>query len=99
MTEPRPPLPDVSAPSPADLPVAPSPPPSIVDVLGGTGPLASAVPARRKLTLRNYLWIFGAALVLLIGLHYLGPVLTPFLILSLIHISEPTRRTPISYAV
>ena len=80
MTEPRPPLPDVSAPSPADLPVAPSPPPSIVDVLGGTGPLASAVPARRKLTLRNYLWIFGAGLVLLIGLHYLGPVLTPFLI-------------------
>src|SRR5665647_3480724 len=28
-----------------------------------------------------------------------GPVVTAAVILSLIHISEPTRRTPISYAV
>lgn len=35
---------------------------------------------RRALTLRNYLWIAGAAVVIVLGLRYLGPVLTPFLI-------------------
>lgn len=35
---------------------------------------------RQTLTLRNYLWIAGAAAVIVLGLHYLGPVLTPFLI-------------------
>jgi predicted PurR-regulated permease PerM len=40
------------------------------------------VPAHppRVLTLRNYVWIAGAAIVLFLGLRYLGPVLTPFLI-------------------
>jgi predicted PurR-regulated permease PerM len=40
----------------------------------------TAVPPRRPLTLRNYLWLIGAALVLLLALHWLGAVLTPFLI-------------------
>ncbi len=32
------------------------------------------------LTVRNYVWIAGAAVVLVLGMRYLGPVLTPFLI-------------------
>jgi predicted PurR-regulated permease PerM len=39
-----------------------------------------AAPPRRVLTPRNYAWIAGAAIVLFLGLRYLGPVLTPFLI-------------------
>ena len=35
---------------------------------------------RRPLTLRHYAWIIGAALVVVAMLHWLGPVLTPFLI-------------------
>jgi predicted PurR-regulated permease PerM len=35
---------------------------------------------RRVLTPRNYAWIVGAAIVVFLGLRYLGPVLTPFLI-------------------
>lgn len=80
MTDPRPPLSEVDAPPGAVVPVAAPSPPSIADVLGGTAPTVSVASVRRKLTLRNYLWIAGAALVLLIGLRYLGPVLTPFLI-------------------
>lgn len=41
---------------------------------------AAAAPARRPLTLRNYLWLAGAALVVVLALRFLGPVLTPFLI-------------------
>ncbi|MFO1311354.1 MAG: AI-2E family transporter [Burkholderiales bacterium] len=41
---------------------------------------APAPHARRVLTARNYAWIAGAAAVLFLGLRYLGPVLTPFLI-------------------
>src|SRR5689334_22693965 len=37
-------------------------------------------PTRRVLTPRNYAWIVGAAIVVFLGLRYLGPVLTPFLI-------------------
>ncbi len=37
------------------------------------------VPAR-PLTARNYVWIAGAAIVLFLGIRFLGPVLTPFLI-------------------
>ena len=53
------------------------------------GGVASSVPpavsapvtprVRRPLTLKNYLWIAGAALVVVAALHWLGPVLTPFL--------------------
>jgi predicted PurR-regulated permease PerM len=35
---------------------------------------------RRVLTARNYVWIVAAAIVIVLGLRYLGPVLTPFLI-------------------
>ena len=34
----------------------------------------------RPLAARHYLWVVGAAAVLLAALHWLGPVLTPFLI-------------------
>ena len=44
-------------------------------------PLPAPAPhVRRVLTARNYAWIAGAAIVLFLGLRYLGPVLTPFLI-------------------
>ena len=69
MTEPRPPTADVASPLPAAdgglVPVAEPPDPP---------------PPRRVLTVRNYVWIVAAALVLVLGLRYLGPVLTPFLI-------------------
>jgi predicted PurR-regulated permease PerM len=45
----------------------------------GTVPAGSSL-LRRPLTLRNYIWIIGAALVLFFALRNLGPVLTPFLI-------------------
>ncbi|MBK9114894.1 MAG: AI-2E family transporter [Betaproteobacteria bacterium] len=66
MTPPPPPAPDSEPPSrPADSAAADAPP---------------ARPARRPLTLRNYAWIAGAALVVVLALRFLGPVLTPFLI-------------------
>jgi len=47
-------------------------------------PPAAAPPraphAHRPVTARSYLWIVAAAIVLFLGLRYLGPVLTPFLI-------------------
>jgi predicted PurR-regulated permease PerM len=42
-------------------------------------PHGAATP-RRPLTLRHYVWIIGAALVVIAMLHWLGPVLTPFLV-------------------
>jgi predicted PurR-regulated permease PerM len=60
--------------------VASAPPPDISDVLGRAQPEVTAPAPRRPLSLRNYLWIAGAALVLILGLRYLGTVLTPFLI-------------------
>ena len=41
---------------------------------------AEGAPVRRPLTWRNYLWLIGAALLIVAGLHWLGPVLTPFLV-------------------
>lgn len=52
-------------------------------VVGGTAdaPLQDAPAARRRVvTYRQYLWIVAAIAVLLLALHFLGPVLTPFLI-------------------
>ena len=48
-----------------------------------SGPAVSEPEAgrvRRPLTARNYLWIIGAAVVVVLALHFLGPILTPFLI-------------------
>jgi predicted PurR-regulated permease PerM len=39
-----------------------------------------ATPPRPPLTWRNYLWLIVGAAILFLGLHWLGPVLTPFLI-------------------
>lgn len=43
-------------------------------------PRASESPAHRPLAARQYLWIVGAAVVLVAALSWLGPILTPFLI-------------------
>ena len=75
MTEPRLPLPDEAAASPPVL--AHEAPPALAE------PPATAPPAprpRRVLTARNYAWIAGAGIVIFLGLRFLGPVLTPFLI-------------------
>jgi predicted PurR-regulated permease PerM len=37
-------------------------------------------PPRRPLTWRSYLWLVAGAIVLFLLLHWLGPVLTPFLV-------------------
>ena len=80
MTEARPPLPEdslASTPSGTTIAAAAAPP-------ANGEIIATAEPAaprpRRILTLRNYAWLAGAALVVFFGLRYLGPVLTPFLI-------------------
>jgi predicted PurR-regulated permease PerM len=70
MIESDPPPPSVSVPASA---------PTIADMLA-TDPVPDAARPRRPLTLRHYVWIIGAALVIGLGLHFLGPVLTPFLI-------------------
>ena len=43
-------------------------------------PPGSEAPPRRPLTWRSYLWLIVGALVLFLLLHWLGPVLTPFLV-------------------
>src|SRR2546427_5184892 len=62
----------------------PAPPPAAHPVparLTAEPPAVGAPsPARRPLTLWHYLWIVGAAVVLIGGLHWLGPILTPFLV-------------------
>jgi len=54
-----------------------TPPPSAV--AAGRAEGAAAAP-RAPLTWRNYLWLVIGAAVLLLAVHWLGPVLTPFLI-------------------
>ncbi|HEY3178803.1 MAG TPA: AI-2E family transporter [Casimicrobiaceae bacterium] len=67
--------PDTRSPAPSELdPEAPA------LLSSDVRPHAAAPPARRPLTLRHYVWIIGAALVVIAGLHWLGPVLTPFLV-------------------
>jgi predicted PurR-regulated permease PerM len=68
MNETRPTIP---AGAPAQVPPALAEPPS---------PPPAPTRPRRALTARNYAWIAGAAIVIFLGLRYLGPVLTPFLI-------------------
>ena len=57
-------------------------PPATAEVTVVLAPVVEQpmLDARQRLTLRNYLWIAGAAIVIGLGLRYLGPVLTPFLI-------------------
>lgn len=63
------------------LPPHPAEPPAEPEVTVVVAPIAaSRESVRRTLTLRNYLWVAGAAVVVVLGLRYLGPVLTPFLI-------------------
>jgi predicted PurR-regulated permease PerM len=64
-------------------------PPTAGDTLVSAPPALAEPPAapapapphpRRVLSARNYAWIAGAAIVIFLGLRFLGPVLTPFLI-------------------
>jgi predicted PurR-regulated permease PerM len=55
---------------------SPTPAPEAIAALRAEG--ASA--PRRPLTLRNYAWLIAAALIVIVGLEWLGPVLTPFLV-------------------
>ncbi|MEO6928190.1 MAG: AI-2E family transporter [Casimicrobiaceae bacterium] len=48
-----------------------------LEQIGATTP---ASPPPPPIAWRHYLWIAGAALVVLLALHWLGPVLTPFLV-------------------
>ncbi|MEO8848008.1 MAG: AI-2E family transporter [Casimicrobiaceae bacterium] len=48
-----------------------------LEQIGATTP---APPPPAEIAWRHYLWIAGAALVLLLAVHWLGPVLTPFLV-------------------
>jgi predicted PurR-regulated permease PerM len=43
-------------------------------------PAAPPPVPRRPVTIPQYLWVVGAAIVVILALHFLGPVLTPFLI-------------------
>jgi len=80
MTEARPPLPEDSlASQPSGMSIAASDAPPTPGESVATAESAAPKP-RRVLTLRNYAWLAGAALVVFFGLRYLGPVLTPFLI-------------------
>ncbi len=73
-----------------DLPPTPSPAaqasPAPDSAAPGTESAASTAPAaetglQRRARLRSsYVWIAGATLVVALSLHYLGPVLTPFLL-------------------
>ena len=74
MTQAPPPAPDSAPPASTarDAAGAPSVP--------GAADAPPPRGARPPLTLRNYVWIAGAALVVVLALRFLGPVLTPFLI-------------------
>jgi predicted PurR-regulated permease PerM len=65
---------------PSVSPVAPVSPEEAI--AGGTELVApaSALRGRRPITLRHYLWVAGAAIVLYFALTRLGAVLTPFLV-------------------
>ncbi|MDH4180978.1 MAG: AI-2E family transporter, partial [Betaproteobacteria bacterium] len=46
----------------------------------GAAVVEGAAHAHRPIALRHYLWVAGAATVVALALHWLGPVLTPFLV-------------------
>ena len=56
---------------------APQPP---TDEAPAVSPEAPATAAARRIAPRQYLWVAGAALAFAAALHWLGPVLTPFVI-------------------
>jgi len=65
----------MTQPDPSSVPVTPLAEPA------RSGPDEALLPRPREpLTLRHYLWIVAAVIVVVAGLHWLGPVLTPFLI-------------------
>ena len=82
MTEPRPPDAAPAAPSAvaAVAGMAPRPDESAALARPDVEVAPAAATLRRPLSPRNYLWIVAAALVLFLGLRYLGAVLTPFLV-------------------
>jgi len=66
---------EMTQPDPSSVPVTPLAEPA------RSGPDEALLPRPRvPLTLRHYLWIVAAVIVVVAGLHWLGPVLTPFLI-------------------
>jgi predicted PurR-regulated permease PerM len=54
--------------------------PSDLDAAAGGAVVVGTARVGRPLTVRHYLWIAGAAAVLVLALRWLGPVLTPFLV-------------------
>ncbi|HMA32055.1 MAG TPA: hypothetical protein VKT00_09610, partial [Casimicrobiaceae bacterium] len=77
MSPSHPQLPEDPAPGPGERAPAPA------TAEAGAPPRSDATQplhVPRPLAARQYLWIVGAALVLIAALHWLGPVLTPFLI-------------------
>ena len=58
----------------------PIPPPALASASPAAPAAAPAPATRTPLALRHYAWIVAAALVVIAALHWLGPVLTPFLI-------------------
>ena len=64
-------------PTPSPMPVEP---PAAKLLAADATPIAPATAPRKPLTIRHYAWIIGAAVVIIAGLHFLGPILTPFLI-------------------
>jgi predicted PurR-regulated permease PerM len=71
-----------SLPAPLPSATAASPIPPEEAVAGGTEVVtpAAALQARRPISLKHYLWIVGAVVVIYFALTRLGAVLTPFLI-------------------
>ena len=60
--------------------VVPDPSPRAEVAAGDARVVDGAPRLHRPIAARQYLWIAGAAIVLVLALHWLGPVLTPFLI-------------------
>ncbi|MDE2359326.1 MAG: AI-2E family transporter, partial [Betaproteobacteria bacterium] len=77
MTAPRPPLTEDPVPVPGESTRASTARES-ESARGADAPAHAQV--HHPVAARHYLWIVGAVLVLLAALHWLGPVLTPFLI-------------------
>src|SRR5512139_713269 len=51
-----------------------------LDAAAGGATVETPARGRAPVAARHYLWIVAAAIVVVLALHWLGPVLTPFLI-------------------